>query len=232
MQAYAVSKDGKPYRSFRLVDVADERWKSDGAIPHAATNKSKKEGVHTSHLGPLRAAQKIFDAWCRHNTIQIVAPTCFTIQETTRGKSAKAFVYEGFREKLDTPREIVVTNKANNTKHTIKYAFRSKIRAFREGEAKAVVGAKATATEQPTTKPKAVAKKAPAKKAVAKKASAKKAVAKKAPAKKTEAPKASVTPKATAAPTKKPVAKKSAAPKKKPDAKKATPKKKTIVSLN
>jgi hypothetical protein len=238
-QAYAVSKDGKPYRSFRLVDVADERWKSDGAIPHAATNKSKKEGVHTSHLGPLRAGQKIFDAWCRHNTIQVVAPTRFTIQETTRGKSAKAFVYEGFREKLDTPREIVVTNKANNTKHTIKYAFRSKIRAFREGDAKAVAGAKAEAkvakvvkeeakeakevvTEQPVTKPKAAAKKAPAKKAPAKKA----------PAKKTEAPKVSVTPKATVAPTKKPAAKKYAAPKKKPVAKKATPKKKTIVSLN
>jgi hypothetical protein len=233
-QAYAVSKDGKPYRSFRLVDVADERWKSDGAIPHAATNKSKKEGVHTSHLGPLRAGQKIFDAWCRHNTIQVVAPTRFTIQETTRGKSAKAFVYEGFREKLDTPREIVVTNKANNTKHTIKYAFRSKIRAFREGDAKAVAGAKAEAkeakevvTEQPVTKPKAAAKKAPAKKAPAKKAPAKKA-----PAKKTEAPKVSVTPKATVAPTKKPAAKKYAAPKKKPVAKKATPKKKTIVSLN
>lgn len=150
--AYAISKDGKPYRSFRLVIVKDKRWAAEGAIQHAATNKSKKEGVHTSHLGPLRAAQKIFDAWCRHNSVQVIKPTQFTIQETTRAKASKLFVYEGFREKLETPREIIVTNKATNTQHTIQYAYRSKICAYREGGKGK--GAAATKTSAAATKKK------------------------------------------------------------------------------
>lgn len=158
--AYAISKDGKPYRSFRLVFVKDKRWAAEGAIQHAATNKSKKEGVHTSHLGPLRAAQKIFDAWCRHNSVQVIKPTQFTIQETTRAKASKLFVYEGFREKLETPREIVVTNKATNTQHTIQYAYRSKICAYREGGKGK--GAAATAKTSATATKKAVGKKATA----------------------------------------------------------------------
>lgn len=156
--AYAISKDGKPYRSFRLVIVKDKRWAADGAIQHAATNKSKKEGVHTSHLGPLRAAQKIFDAWCRHNSVQVIKPTQFTIQETTRAKASKLFVYEGFREKLETPREIVVTNKATNTQHTIQYAYRSKICAYREGGKGK--GAAATTKTSAAASKKAVGKKA------------------------------------------------------------------------
>ena len=155
--AYAISKDGKPYRSFRLVLVKDKRWDAEGAIQHAATNKSKKEGVHTSHLGPLRAAQKIFDAWCRHNSVQVIKPTQFTIQETTRAKASKLFVYEGFREKLETPREIVVTNKATNTQHTIQYAYRSKICAYREGGKGK--GAAATAKTSAAAPKKAVGKK-------------------------------------------------------------------------
>ena len=158
--AYAISKDGKPYRSFRLVLVKDKRWAAEGAIQHAATNKSKKEGVHTSHLGPLRAAQKIFDAWCRHNSVQVIKPTQFTIQETTRAKASKLFVYEGFREKLETPREIVVTNKATNTQHTIQYAYRSKICAYREGGKGK--GAAATVKTSAAATKKAVGKKATA----------------------------------------------------------------------
>lgn len=146
--AYAISRDGKPYRSFRLVGVKDKRWKADNALQHSATNKSKKEGVHTSHLGPLRAAQKIFDAWCRHNEIQVIKPTQFTIQETTRAKAGKQFVYVGFREKLDTPREVVVTNKATNKQHTIKYAYRSKINAYRSKNNKKPVTSKAVAKEE------------------------------------------------------------------------------------
>lgn len=171
--AYAISKDGKPYRSFRLVLVKDKRWAAEGAIQHAATNKSKKEGVHTSHLGPLRAAQKIFDAWCRHNSVQVIKPTQFTIQETTRAKASKLFVYEGFREKLETPREIVVTNKATNTQHTIQYAYRSKICAYREGgkgkgaAATAETSAAATKTSAAATKKATATKKAVGKKATA-----------------------------------------------------------------
>jgi len=188
--AYAISKDGKPYRSFRLVLVKDKRWAAEGAIQHAATNKSKKEGVHTSHLGPLRAAQKIFDAWCRHNSVQVIKPTQFTIQETTRAKASKLFVYEGFREKLETPREIVVTNKATNTQHTIQYAYRSKICAYREGgKGKGVATTaktSAAATKKATATKKAVGKKATAaqkKGAAAATAAATTTTSKKAPAK-------------------------------------------------
>lgn len=187
--AYAISKDGKPYRSFRLVLVKDKRWAAEGAIQHAATNKSKKEGVHTSHLGPLRAAQKIFDAWCRHNSVQVIKPTQFTIQETTRAKASKLFVYEGFREKLETPREIVVTNKATNTQHTIQYAYRSKICAYREGGkgkgAAATAKTSAAATKKATATKKAVGKKATAaqKKGAAASTAAATTTSKKAPAK-------------------------------------------------
>ena len=165
--AYAISKDGKPYRSFRLVIVKDKRWAADGAIQHAATNKSKKEGVHTSHLGPLRAAQKIFDAWCRHNSVQVIKPTQFTIQETTRAKASKLFVYEGFREKLETPREIVVTNKATNTQHT-KAVGKKAIAAKKKGASATKAAATAAAT--------ITSKKAPAKAKVIK--PAKKLIAK------------------------------------------------------
>lgn len=187
--AYAISKDGKPYRSFRLVLVKDKRWAAEGAIQHAATNKSKKEGVHTSHLGPLRAAQKIFDAWCRHNSVQVIKPTQFTIQETTRAKASKLFVYEGFREKLETPREIVVTNKATNTQHTIQYAYRSKICAYREGGkgkgAAATAKTSAAATKKATATKKAGGKKATAaqKKGAAAATAAATTTSKKAPAK-------------------------------------------------
>ena len=154
--AYAISKDGKPYRSFRLVNVKDKRWNIQGSILHSATNKSKNTGKHTCHLGPLRAAQKIFDAWCRHNNIKVIKTTQFTIQETTRAKSGKFFVYEGFREKLDTPREIIVTNKVTKTQHTIQYAHRSKIYAFRKGKntpCKASKSAAKPAATKPVAKP-------------------------------------------------------------------------------
>lgn len=159
--AYAISRDGKPYRSFRLVGVKDKRWKANNALQHSATNKSKKEGVHTSHLGPLRAAQKIFDAWCRHNEIRVIKPTQFTIQETTRAKAGKQFIYEGFREKLDTPREVIVTNKSTNKQHTIKYAYRSKINAYRPKKKKPLAAPKKVANEvskEENTSKKTVAK--------------------------------------------------------------------------
>ena len=130
--AYALGKDGKPYRSFRLVKIYDKKWSENDSLKHAATNKSRADSVSTSHLGPLRAGQKIFDAWCRSNNILVIKPTRFSIQETTRGKKSKVFTYNGFREKLDEPREIVVTNKAKNTKHTIQYCYRSKVKADRE----------------------------------------------------------------------------------------------------
>lgn len=197
--AYAISRDGKPYRSFRLVGVKDKRWKAENALQHSATNKSKKEGVHTSHLGPLRAAQKIFDAWCRHNEIQVIKPTQFTIQETTRAKAGKQFVYEGFREKLDTPREVIVTNKSTNKQHTIKYAYRSKINAYRPSNKKATVGSKAPANNKvkdkasQKTTAKAVGKKTVSKvkskqvgKIIAAKKAAKKVASKKKTSDKTE----------------------------------------------
>ena len=38
--AFAHSKDGKPYRSFRLVSVNHKQWTADG-VQHTALNKSK-----------------------------------------------------------------------------------------------------------------------------------------------------------------------------------------------
>lgn len=129
--AFAHSKDGKPYRSFRLVSVNHKQWTADG-VQHTALNKSKTVTQNTTHLGPLRAAQKIFDSWCRHNHLVIIAPTAFVIQETTRGKQGKVYSYTGFREKLDQPRLVTVTNKATKTTHTVKYAYRSKVKALRK----------------------------------------------------------------------------------------------------
>lgn len=210
--AFAHSKDGKPYRSFRLVSVNHTDWTAEG-VQHTALNKSKTVTQNTTHLGPLRAAQKIFDSWCRHNQLVIIAPTAFVIQETTRGKQGKVYSYTGFREKLDQPRLVTVTNKATNTTHTVKYAYRSKVKALRKlAEAAATTakkGAKATtkavkgvkgvkgkatnksvevATAAGTTGEAAatntVANKAVAKKAAPKKVVAKKVVAKKAAPKK------------------------------------------------
>ena len=92
----------------------------------------KTSTQNTTHLGPLRAAQKIFDSWCRHNAFVTLAPTAFVIQETTRGKQSKVFSYTGYREKLETPRMVNVTNKQTNKTHTIQYAYRSKVKALRQ----------------------------------------------------------------------------------------------------
>ena len=129
--AFAYSKDGKPYRSYRLVTVNHTSWAA-GGVQHTALNKSKTDTQNTTHLGPLRAAQKIFDSWCRHQKLVISKPTPFVIQETTRGKQGKLYSYTGFREKLDQPRLVSVTNKKTNETNTVAYAHRSKVKALRK----------------------------------------------------------------------------------------------------
>jgi hypothetical protein len=103
-----------------------------GGVQHTALNKSKTDTQNTTHLGPLRAAQKIFDSWCRHQKLVINTPTPFVIQETTRGKQGKLYSYTGFREKLDQPRLVSVTNKKTNETNTVAYAHRSKVKALRK----------------------------------------------------------------------------------------------------
>lgn len=133
-KSFAYSKDGKPYRSYRLVSVSHPKWTPTSA-QHTALNKSKQSQQSTTHLGPLRAGQKIFDSWCRHNAFVTIETTRFIIQETTRGKQSKLYAYTGFREKLDTPRIIKVTNKTTNSTHEVRYAYRSKVKAYRSASA-------------------------------------------------------------------------------------------------
>lgn len=200
--SYAYSKDGKPYRSYRLVSVTHPTWKPDSA-QHTALNKSKQTQQSTTHLGPLRAGQKIFDSWCRHNAFVTIETTRFIIQETTRGKQSKLYAYTGFREKLDTPRVVKVTNKTTNSTHEVRYAYRSKVKAYRsasattnvltpeqveqEVQAQVKQAIEATTKEVVATKSKAKSKPAKASKAKGTKAKSASAGKKKkaAPAKKT-----------------------------------------------
>lgn len=158
--AFALSKDGKPYRSYRLVTVNHSSWAA-GGVQHTALNKSKTDTQNTTHLGPLRAAQKIFDSWCRHQKLVISTPTPFVIQETTRGKQGKLYSYTGFREKLETPRLVSVTNKKTNETNTVAYAHRSKVKALRKVTDTSVAESLAstkTASASAKTTAKAVAK--------------------------------------------------------------------------
>ena len=133
--SYAINKEGKAYRSFKLISVEHKKNKSSGGEKlkvvdknHTAVNRSKKTTSNASHLGPLRGAQKIFDAWCRENQYSEILDTKFIIQETTRGKYSRLYCYIGKREKLDTPREVFI---AGSTK-PIKYMYRSRVRSFRD----------------------------------------------------------------------------------------------------
>ena len=132
--SYAINKEGKAYRSFKLISVEHNKTKSSGGKlkevdkNHTAVNRSKKTTSNASHLGPLRGAQKIFDAWCRENEYSQILDTKFIIQETTRGKYSRLYCYIGKREKLEKPREVFI---AGSTK-PIKYMYRSRVRSFRD----------------------------------------------------------------------------------------------------
>lgn len=39
----------------------------------------------------------------------------------------KVYSYIGFREKLEQPRLVTMTNKATNTKHTVAFAYRPNV---------------------------------------------------------------------------------------------------------
>ena len=122
--SYAVNKEGNPYRSFKLVSIVEQAC----CKSHTAVNRSKKPQSNPSHLGPLRAAQKIFDAWCREKKYTVIGNTVFCIQETTRGKSPKMYHYVGRREKLDTPRMVNIVGMKGNP---ITYAYRSRVRSLK-----------------------------------------------------------------------------------------------------
>tara|TARA_Y200000002_G_scaffold361216_1_gene347116 strand:- start:374 stop:892 length:519 start_codon:yes stop_codon:yes gene_type:complete len=132
--SYAINKEGKAYRSFKLLSVEHkkggkiENQLQNSDKSHTAVNRSKKTTSNASHLGPLRGAQKIFDAWCRENEYSEISDTKFVIQETTRGKYSRLYCYIGKREKLDKPREVMIKG---STK-PIKYMYRSRVRSFRE----------------------------------------------------------------------------------------------------
>ena len=91
MPMHAVNVEGVAYRSYRLIEVSHTIW-TDKSTRHCAVNKKKNIKSKCTHLGPHRAAQKIFDAWCRTNKINNIENTRFVIQETTRGKKQKIFV--------------------------------------------------------------------------------------------------------------------------------------------
>ncbi len=132
---HAINVDGVAYRSFKLVKIDHALW-TDKSVRHCAVNKKKKKDSKSTHLGPHRAAQKIFDAWCRINKLNNINTTRFIIQETTRGKKQKMFVYDGKRNKLDSPRLVTVHNKKTDKKYTISYEYQSKVKACKKSELK------------------------------------------------------------------------------------------------
>lgn len=133
MPVHAINVDGVAYRSYRLIEVQHTEW-NDKSTRHCAVNKKKNAESKSTHLGPHRAAQKIFDAWCRSNKLNNVDDTRFVIQETTRGKKNKLFVYNGKRLKLDTPRVVTVHNKKSKKDYTITYEYQSKVKACKKSE--------------------------------------------------------------------------------------------------
>ena len=132
---HAINVDGVAYRSFKLVTIDHTLW-NDTSVRHCAVNKKKKKESKSTHLGPHRAAQKIFDSWCRTNKLNTVEPIRFVIQETTRGKKHKMCVYDGKRNKLDSPRLVTVHNKKTNQNYTISYEYQSNVKACKKSELK------------------------------------------------------------------------------------------------
>lgn len=143
MPVHALNIEGVAYRSYRLIEVQHPQW-TDKSIRHCAVNKKKNVNSKSTHLGPHRAAQKIFDAWCRSHKFNSVSTTRFIIQETTRGKKNKLFVYDGKRLKLETPRVITVHNKKSNKNYTITYEYQSKVKACKKSELQIVDETKTT----------------------------------------------------------------------------------------
>lgn len=156
MPVHAINIEGVAYRSYRLIEVKHTQW-NEKSIRHCAVNKKKNKESKSMHLGPHRAAQKIFDAWCRSHQLSDVQATRFIIQETTRGKKNKLFVYDGMRLKLATPRVITVHNKKSNQNYTITYEYQSKVKACKKSELQKVDNKKHTVSKE--TKSKSAAKK-------------------------------------------------------------------------
>ena len=124
LPSFAVNKHGRPYRSFKLTYIAQ-----DGKLmlrhEHTAVNRGRSAKTKASHLGPLRASQKIFDAWCREQSLDEIADVRFCIQEITRGKNNRSYTYEGHRTKLDSPKEITIQG------NVITYRYRTHVSAYR-----------------------------------------------------------------------------------------------------
>lgn len=154
MPVHAVNVEGVAYRSYRLIEVKHAQW-TDKSIRHCAVNKKKNVNSKSTHLGPHRAAQKIFDAWCRSHALNDVSETRFIIQETTRGKKNKLFVYDGRRLKLDTPRVVTVHNKKSNKDYTITYEHQSKVKACKKSEMHEVYNNEHAVSAEKNTKAKA-----------------------------------------------------------------------------
>jgi hypothetical protein len=153
---HAVNIEGVAYRSFRLVHIASSLW-TETSTRHCAVNKKKNPDSLSVHLGPHRAAQKIFDAWCRVNHLNDVPATRLVIEETTRGKKGKRFVYDGTRLTLHSPRLVTVQNKKTHANYTITYAHQSKVRACKKSELLKAAKTTATTDAVGTTKSEATA---------------------------------------------------------------------------
>ena len=114
-----------PYRSFKLITMGGKPVMSK----HIAVNRSKHIGS-TRHLGPMRAAQKLFDAQCRKLEVGGKAAFVFQIQETTRGKAARVFTYAGERSELASPRE--VKRQREVSVYTITYRYKTTIKSVKK----------------------------------------------------------------------------------------------------
>jgi len=96
-------KFGKYYRSYKLISI---NWKDvDENDIYYAVNKSNTN----KSIGPIRAANKIFNSWCKNN--KHISSTIFGIQEITRGCiNKKIFLYTGSRIEKKHPCTVLYEN--------------------------------------------------------------------------------------------------------------------------
>lgn len=107
-------EDGRK-RYFKLIDAKTEETygRYTGDTPKQAASKA-----FTKMLQKLKANGK-------HPPKQ---STTIYLRESTRGSSRKSYGYEAFRQKLDEPQELVITDDKTGVTKTITYHYRNRIK--------------------------------------------------------------------------------------------------------
>lgn len=116
--------NGKEKRTFKVVEVKDQKGKSDAKMTKVASGMNLT-GTHQS------AARKAGGALCRYKKIKGSCVMFITVRESSQGSEGKERTYKVRRFKLDKPLELAgrvieYSSDAKPIKGSVKVASKTK----------------------------------------------------------------------------------------------------------